>query len=300
MREILLLLLMLGLFTTQILGISKKFSSTRAMLPLFYDTKQQQYIDFQQVVLKMNQSDVTFVGEIHDHILGHVMELSLFKALFSSYTKNIAISMEMFERDVQPIVTGYMQNQLSEQFFLQNSRPWGNYLTDYKPILETAKSLQLPLLAANIPRRYASFVADGNEQPLWQFPALEKSYMAPAIDAPHDGYYQKFYELFHPQGWPDDKIERYYRAQCIKDDTMAMSIAQYFTSNTTSSDAKLISYSGSFHTDNYLGLYYKVAKLLPQKKLFLISIVPVAEAPTDPIEYKGVADVVIFEKENPQ
>lgn len=260
----------------------------------------------------MAQHEMIFVGEYHDHIWGHKIEFDLLVQLYNNLTGqgstssnlNFAVSLEMFERDTQSWLSGYLSNQISESCFLDNSRPWPNYKTDYAPLVEFVKKQQsrqdvATVLASNIPRRYAAFVSAGDEAVLFKMPGVEQSFMAPKILAPHDQYYTNFYDLMKPSGWDDAKIERFYRAQCIKDDTMAMSISQFFNKS-PNMDTRVISYTGSFHVDYRLGLVGKVRNLLPEStKIMLLSIVPIdPQDPIKPGEYKTLADIVIFAPEN--
>lgn len=308
-------------------------SSSEEEWPKYYHTTSGKYLSMAQVMNFVTAHPIVFVGEYHDHVWGHKIEYMLLKQLYTNLTQQsttkklkFGVSLEMFERDVQAWVSGYVDGQVSEQCFLQNSRPWPNHNTDYKPLVdfvrdqvvsskgENGKQQQqkqqkarpihsTSVLAANIPRRYAAFVSSGNEDAIFAMPAVEKSFMAPEILAPHDQYYQNFYDLMKPSGWDDEKIERYYRAQCIKDDTMAMSIAQFFEEQQKDNtiDTRVISYSGSFHVDYHLGLVSKVNQLLPSVPSILLSMVPVDPLePIKPEQYKDLADIVVFAPENPQ
>lgn len=303
--------------------------------PKYYETETGKFLTLDQVMNKwMLVHPIIFVGEYHDHIWGHKIEYHLLQQLYANLTRvstqqklHFAVSLEMFERDTQAWVSGYLNAQMSESCFLDNSRPWPNYNTDYKPLVEFVKQqqptslskdklkVQRPVsstvLASNIPRRYAAFVASGKDEEIFAMPDVERSYMAPEILAPHDQYYKNFYDLMKPSGWDDAKIERYYRAQCIKDDTMAMSIAQFFNQtfppsqssdeNDADVDTRVISFSGSFHVDYHLGLVSKVRNLLPTIKTMLMSMVPVDPSePIKPEQYKTLADIVVFAPQNPQ
>jgi uncharacterized iron-regulated protein len=278
--------------------------------PKFYQTYSKRFISQEEVIDLLVQNQIIFIGEYHDHIWGHQIEYKLLTSWFGNLTLNksqkplnLAVSLEMFERDTQSWVDGYLNSQVSEQWFLNNSRPWSNYQTDYKPLVDFVKSkkqnVPITVLAANVPRRYAAFVASGNEDVIFKMPDVEKSYMAPKIYAPHDQYYENFYNLMKPSGWDDSKIERYYRAQCLKDDTMAMSIQQFFESD--SFDNRVISYTGAFHVDYHLGLVTKAKDLLPSIKHILLSIVPVdPNKPLEPAKFDTLADIVVFAPENPK
>ena len=47
---------------------------------------------------------------------------------------------------------------------LQDARPWPNYETDYRPMVQVAKHEGLPVICANAPRRYVSLA--GGHVPL--------------------------------------------------------------------------------------------------------------------------------------
>jgi uncharacterized iron-regulated protein len=69
----------------------------------------------------------------------------------------------MFERDVQDILDAYLEGNISEKTFLKQSRPWPNYLKDYRPLIEFARKKGMPVIAANIPRGTAAAVAMENK-----------------------------------------------------------------------------------------------------------------------------------------
>ena len=54
----------------------------------------------------------------------------------------VALSLEMFERDVQTVLDEYLAGLISERHFLLSSRPWKNYETDYRPLVEYARAQQ--------------------------------------------------------------------------------------------------------------------------------------------------------------
>ena len=65
---------------------------------------------------------------------------------------------------------------MREADFLQDARPWANY-SDYRPLIEFAKAVRVPVLAANAPRRYVGAVG--------RTPALlaEAAWPSPTWDA---------------------------------------------------------------------------------------------------------------------
>src|SRR5512136_710582 len=105
--------------------------------------------------------DVIFVGEIHDSRFAHEAELTLLTGL-SERDPNLVLALEMFERDVQDILDAYLKGGISEDQFLEQSRPWPNYQDDYRPLIELAKTRGIPVIAANVPRRAAAAVVMAN------------------------------------------------------------------------------------------------------------------------------------------
>ena len=51
-------------------------------------------------------NDVVFLGEEHDNACGHAQQLELLQLLHAQ-RPNLVLSMEMFERDVQPMLDDY-------------------------------------------------------------------------------------------------------------------------------------------------------------------------------------------------
>ena len=56
---------------------------------------------------------------------------------------------------------------------LQDARPWTNYLSDYRPLVEFAKACRFPVVAANAPRRYVGAVGRRKEALHEDFAAVE-------------------------------------------------------------------------------------------------------------------------------
>ena len=261
-----------------------------AQWPAVYDTTAQEWADMAALKEAFQSAQIVYVGELHNHTWGHRVELTLLETLFS-VNSNVAISMEMFERDIQAIMDGYLAGEVTEEFFLRNTRPWKNYTPDYRPIIEFARAYRLPVLAANVPRRYAAYVAAGKDNILEQLPDYEKNFMAEKILAPEDEYYKKFSKIMVGHV-PPKLIKQYYRAQCLKDDTMAKSIVDFLKNNP---EAKVISYTGAFHSDEHLGVVYKVARQLPEAKNLVVSIIPVEDGNLKtPEKYKHLGNFVLF------
>ncbi len=121
---------------------------------------------FEDVVAAAVEADVVLMGEEHDDRVTHALQLDLLSALHSrlSDTRQLALAMEMFETDIQPVIDDYLGGHIREKDFVMDARPWNNYASDYRPLVEYAKNHGLQVLASNAPRRYVSLLGRGGGQ----------------------------------------------------------------------------------------------------------------------------------------
>src|SRR6476646_1688035 len=133
------------------------------------------------IVKATEGNEALFLGEQHDDPVAHAIEAELFRRAVSAYSpgRKVALSMEMFERDVQIVVDEYLAGLISEQHFLLSSRPWPNYKTDYRPLVELAKEKHLDFVAANAPRRYVNMVSRNGRDSLNALSKQAKDWLAP-------------------------------------------------------------------------------------------------------------------------
>ena len=241
------------------------------------------------------QADVIFIGEIHNDSLTHVVEYELLKAVHR-YSPRLAVSLEMFERDVQILLNDYLHGNIEESAFLEQSRPWGNYQKAYRPLVEFARDHRLPVLAMNVPRRYAGQVAMKGDLDRAVLSDSETVWIARELKVLDGEYRDRFMKVLEspdqPKGMSRMTPENLYRAQCLKDDTMAESIHQFLQGN---EDYKVISYQGDFHSAFGLGVVKKLRLLNPAIRTVVVSIVPVEDYPPEDFEtFLGQGDFLIF------
>ena len=197
------------------------------------------FTDFESMVAELARADVVFVGEQHDDPNTHRLEQALMSGLRRRRVA-AAVSLEMFERDVQGTLDRYLSGAIGEAEFLKESRPWPRYATDYRPLVEMAKREGWPVVAANVPRRVASSVAKSGQAAIEQLPPADRLLMAAELQCPHDAYFARFSQAMNGHGAGDAKTapaapptddqrastDRYYWSQCVKDETMAESLAK--------------------------------------------------------------------------
>lgn len=224
-----------------------------------------------EIVDAAGKSDAVFLGENHDDAAAHFLELEIFKKAVEKYSKNrkVALSMEMFERDTQIVLNEYLEDLITEKKFLDDSRPWNNYKTDYRPLVEFAKQNHLDVIAANAPRRYVNMVSRSGRESLAQLSPEAKRWLAPLPFAPaSDAYAKKFTALMGGMG-DGHNIAKILDSQSLWDATMAYSIAEYLKNN---KNALVINLNGSFHTENRLGTAERLLSFIPKAKVLVVTM----------------------------
>jgi uncharacterized iron-regulated protein len=287
-----------------------------------YKSGDKRFSDFEAMLAELARADVVFVGEQHNDPATHRIERAILEGL-GRRRGNVVVAMEMFERDTQASLDDYLAGRSNEEDFLNASRPWPNYATDYRPLVEFARVHGWKVVASNIPRRIASQVSREGLNAARPDSESERKLVASEFSCPMDDHFKRFAEAMgngHPQSvaahqqqgdeqQADRKkeeeerratLERFYYAQCVKDETMAESITNALTARPDAQDAAqirplVVHFNGSFHSDYRLGTASRAIRRSPKSNVKVISVVPVEDL--DAIkadEYRKRADYVIF------
>jgi uncharacterized iron-regulated protein len=268
-----------------------------------FNSAAETFNDFEMMMADLAKADVVFVGEEHDDRATHRLELAILEGL-ARRRGSIIVAMEMFERDTQAAVDDYLAGRIDESEFLKISRPWPNYATDYRPLVEFARMKGWHVIAGNVPRKYASQVARGGTSVLDTLPQAERDFVAVEISAPKDDYFKRFAEAMsaHPIGTGGNKseaeeremTERFYLAQCVKDATMAESIARAYDSSMEPKPL-IVHFNGAFHSDYRLGTAARVRTRLKKVRVAVVSIVPQEQLDSiEADEYRERGDYIVF------
>jgi uncharacterized iron-regulated protein len=235
------------------------------------------------IAAQMDGVEVLCLGEKHDDPAAHEVEAELLRLAIERYAKNnkrpVTLSLEMFERDAQTVVDEYLAGLISERHFLAGSRPWNNYATDYKPLIELAKANKLPVLAANAPGRYVNMVSRLGRDSLNQLTPQAKGWLPklpfPASSKP---YSDKFNALMGG-GVPTSAMPGaathgaggLLDAQTLRDAAMAEAIAAHLKRQPK---AFVLQVNGSFHSEEKLGVPEQLQHYRPKTKTLVITVIP--------------------------
>lgn len=265
----------------------------------FADPHEDRELTLTQVADRIVAADVVFLGELHGNADVHRAHLQLIQELHHRRPE-LVVSLEMFERDVQPLLFQYLLGDVDEDEFLADSRPWPGYRTDYRPLVEWCRRNGVPVIAANVPRPLAAKVAKEGLAAV-----AGEMHVARQTSAPEDEYWAAFKAVMEAPEMKDhaggpEQIRLSYQAQCLKDDTMAESIVDFLREERREGRNPLVVHvAGRFHSDRRLGVVMRVQQREPDWDLRVLS----ADAVTDPSRgwlaaRPDVADVVIVVRES--
>jgi len=248
-----------------------------------------------KIIEEIGKSDVVFLGERHDDAVAHHLQFKILETVYEKYGKQRkpVLSLEMFERDVQIVLDEYLKNQISEAHFLSSSRPWGNYKTDYRPLIEFTKEKNIEVIAANAPRRYINMVSRLGRDSLNGLSPEAKKWLAPLpFGEGSAAYTKKFNALMGSQTNSVNPHNQMLASQSLWDATMAYSIAEKLKQR---KNALLVHLNGSFHTENRLGTVEHLLKYNPKTKILVVTMrYEDAFANFDKTKHEGLGDFVIL------
>ena len=252
-------------------------------------------VTMDQIVKAIGESDVVFLGEQHDDAVGHAIQAEIFRRTVAQFgtARRVGLSLEMFERDTQIVVNEYLNGQITEAQFLASSRPWGNYKTDYRPLVELAKEKRLNVVAANAPRRYVNMVSRNGRDALNSLTKPAKEWIAPLPYAePSEKYASKFKALMGPSPEAQMGIDKILASQSLWDATMANSVGKYLKSNKGS---LVVHLNGAFHTESRLGTVEHLLKYRPKAKVMVVTMRYEDDFKTfDKTKHTDIGDFVIL------
>lgn len=243
-------------------------------------------VKFETIVKDSKKSEVIFFGELHNNSIAHWLQLQVLKTLHEN-EKNVILSGEFFERDDQLNIDEWFAGKMTDKNFEAEAKLWNNYLIDYKPLMMFAKKNNIPFVASNVPRKYASMVSRKGLATLDSLNEEAKMYIAPLpieVDKTLPGYVG-IKDMMHGSPMnPDFMVE----AQAIKDATMAYSLFEFLGKGYT-----IYHINGSYHYNNYEGIIWYLKKAHPNTSILTIATVEQESTKDLEEKSKGIADFII-------
>ena len=244
-------------------------------------------------------ANAIFVGELHDDPQTHLVERALLEEVHKRVGDRLSLAMEMFERDNQGALDEYLAGRTDEPAFAKAARLWRNYPTDYKPLVEYAKAKRVAVLASNAPQPLVRRVGrEGLAAVYSSLTDAERATVAAYVTAPADDEYaRRFAKVMSGGGSAHGQmdaamIRRTYEAQCLRDDTMAETVARALDAGRV-----VFHVNGAFHSDAGLGTAARVLWRRPlAARLAVVKAIPVKGdvRKADPAADRPEADYLVY------
>ena len=246
-------------FLTFFLITTISFSQNKSPFKI-YNSKGKK-VTYKKMIKKMEKADIVFFGELHNNAISHWLQYETSKELIGKRT--VIFGAEMFEADNQLQLNEYLSDNIDKIELDSTARLWKNFKTDYKPLVDIAKNNNLPFIATNVPRRYASMVYKEGFEVLEELPENEKEWITP-LPIKYDPNLPGYQEMLKMMGGHGgDNLPK---AQAIKDATMAHFILENYKTNSL-----FIHFNGTYHSDNYEGIVWYIKQHNPDLNVITIN-----------------------------
>ncbi|MFQ6758540.1 MAG: PDZ domain-containing protein [Deltaproteobacteria bacterium] len=218
-------------------------------------------LSFAAITEQLGDKQVVYVGENHTRNEDHLLQLRVIRALFAQNPK-LAIGMEMFSREAQPVLDRYVAGELNEREFLKQSEyfsKWGYDYRFYREIINFARRHRLPIVALNQEKAIVNKVFKEGTAALT---AEELAKIPADRDLTIPGYRERITEVFTMHGSHGGKPEQvngFFQAQALWDETMAESVTSFLAAHP---ERRMVVLAGQGHTDKATAIPPRVARRL--------------------------------------
>jgi uncharacterized iron-regulated protein len=291
--------------------------------------KEGKRVKYEKMLKELVDADIVFFGELHTDPIAHWLQLELTNDLHSQRKESLVLGAEMFEADNQLILNEYLKGTYAADKFEAEMRLWGNYHTDYKPLVEFAKENELAFIATNIPRRYASVVHKKGFEGLDELTEEALRYIAP-LPIRYDPELKCYKDMLnmgkmgapatkdsikaeaaktdvhaamkatphtmpsgHGKSMPKNTMQNLPKAQAAKDATMAHFIMENWTAGKI-----LLHFNGTYHSDNFQGIVWHLKQENPELNIMTIATVQQAEIDSLDEAHEQLANYILCVPEN--
>jgi uncharacterized iron-regulated protein len=240
---------------------------------------------YDQLLAEAKKADIILFGELHDNPMCHWLQRELTEDLLAEKKSNLVLGAEMFEADDQITLDEYLAGRISDKTLKEEAKLWNNFPTDYKPLLDIAKTNKLRFIACNIPRRYANMVYSKGEKMLDSIDVDAKKWIAP-FPIKYDANLKCYKDIYESAGGHGgDNLPK---SQAYKDATMAHFILKNWSKGKT-----FLHYNGAYHSNNHQGIEWYLKQQDPGLKIMVISSAEQKDNSKLEEEAMGTGDFII-------
>jgi uncharacterized iron-regulated protein len=224
-----------------------------------YSAKDKKTITFGELVDRLVQADLVCVGETHDSVVDHQVQLMIIKALYGR-DERLGVGMEMFQRPYQKALDRYTAGAIDEATMLEDTEYRKRWVWDwglYRPIVDFCRRNRVPLAALNLSDELRARVRKMGYEKLTD---EEKKLLGPVdfhVKAHREHWFERLGKMHGHGELPKEDKERFYQIMTLWDEYMADSAVRFQKERKL---RRLVILAGSGHIDRGFGIPHRAAR----------------------------------------
>lgn len=261
-----------------------------------FDGRSGEILSFDEMLDELALADAVFLGETHIDETTHRVEYAVYDGLLERREGGVVLAMEMFERDVQSVLDAYLAAEIDEAAFLEQARPWGQYRSAYRPMVERAREGGHRVIASNFPRPLTRRIAREGLGVLDTLEGDERAHAPAEIFANTPEYWRRVDNavrghlgMMSGGGAGDD--QRLTSAQTLWDNAMGESSALALDAHPGS---MVLHVHGGFHSMYWDGTVRQFALRKPDARVLTVSVSSTRNPSVIEVDGAPVADFVVM------
>lgn len=241
-----------------------------------YSALEGRAIPFSKMIREMNESRFIYVGESHNSLPMHDLQLRIIQSLHEQ-DRALVLGLEMMPVFLQEVLNKWSLGILSQQEFIREAKwyvHWNYNFGFYEKIFEFAKENKIPVYALNVPREIITKIRMKG----WEALSDEEKKLVPQPDLSNQEHRLLIRTIFETTEIPpqmkgpglDIVFEGLYRSQSAWDEVMASNLAKFAERE----EKKMIVLAGSGHLLYNLGLNRRLYERshLPSKTVICVAV----------------------------
>jgi len=221
-----------------------------------YSLQEGKPVTFSKMVKDMRESHFVYIGETHNSLPMHEVQLKVIQALYEQ-DRELSIGLEMYPVSFQEVLNKWSMGILLRDEFIRDSQwyvNWNYNFGFYENIFQFTKENKIPLYALNVPRAIIREIRLKG----WDSLSEEEKKLVPKPDLSHQEHRSLIRTIFESAELPHQMkgkglemaFEGLYRAQSAWDELMAFNALQA----NVREKGKMVVLAGSGHLLYNLGI----------------------------------------------
>ena len=226
-------------------------------------------VSVEQMIDTVSASRVIYIGETHDNLEAHRVQLEIIRHLQEQSPGQISVGVEMFRRSAQDDLDRWQNGNLTDKQFRKLFRKnWGPGYAMYQSIFEYLKENSIPLIGLKSSRALEQKFREGG-------PDQDGIPEIDLTDAYHRAYSMS---LFGGNDTHTGVVSKPYQMLLLWEETMAETVAN-FLKDDANKNRKLVVLAGGFHVQYGYGIPKRAFRRVPHA--YSIILPEVTEIPKE-------------------